>query len=246
MPMLCKRRTYCLLAFIGIVAFAAVGGCSSDGPRTVRVIRDADTEIIAGERMAVILTRYRQEDVEVTELEPVEATFEECIETQIRAAHGNVDFVPADDFRKLVSRDTRRSEGFKSPESLLRTLAGPGTASRLTKARLRYVLLLDASYATGPSEWWDGGSGGGAVGFIAAGKSWRQDAVMEATILDMKHARVAGSVRTRSVGSEGAGGGVGIIVIIPVAFPVYFNSMTESGNCRALGKELARFFSSKN
>jgi len=234
MPQSRKWPTGKVWSFAAIFACIVMAGCGSVSPRTVRVTQDADTDIVAGDHIAIILSRYRRKGFETKELEPVEAWLEECIRTELKAVYENLMFLPPDAFRKLLSMESAEREAFKSPKASLRALAEPVTAARLADAKLRYVVLLDASYTTSPAQLDVEGSSGALV----ITSIWAQDSLIEATILDVKHVRVTGSVRTRLIGEEGAG--VGIVVIIPV--PVYFTSMTESNNCKALGKELTVFF----
>lgn len=211
---------------------ACLQGCTVT-PDTVSVVRDADTDMFAGERMVVVVTRYRNEGIDAAELKSIEQTLEQCVRIRMQEIRDIFAFLPPDDFREMVPEKALGATGSLSPTARVRELAAPAVAVRLTEARLRYVVLLDASYATSPSEWGVASSQGG----IAVGRQWRQDSVIQATILDLKHARIAGSIRVRSVGQEGAG--LGLIYIIP--FPYYYNTLPESGNCAALGKELAEF-----
>lgn len=232
--MLCKQLVYCLLAVIGIVA----GGCGSENPRTVRVMMDVHAKIVAGEHIAIILSHYRREGVEAKELTPVEATFEQCIQGELKAAHQHLTFVSAKAFRKLAPENTSDRDSLASPESLLRLLTEPSWIAHFADARVRYVVLLDASYSTSPARW----KSGGEMYVIVVGKEWTEDAVMEGVLLDLKHSRIAGSVRTRSV--DVATAGAGLFVVFP--FPIYYSASVESTNCKALGKELATLFDSNN
>lgn len=208
------------------VAIALVAGC---GSTSVKVDRLADTEALAGEQIAVLLSRYSREGAEVTELASTEATVERCVRSAMERDERV--FLPPAEFRKMVAADLGAS-----PDALLSSLREPDTAARLAGAKLRYVVLLEGSYSTSESKW----GGGGGQGAFAVGKEWEQYSSLRATILDLKHARIAGSITSDSTGKEGAG--VGIIIIIP--FPIYFTSMPESRACIALGRELARFISS--
>ena len=204
----------------------------------MQVTRDAATEIVPGDQMVIVVTRYRHEGTDVSELESVEGTLEPCVRTPMEEAGRNFMFLPPEDFRKAIPKNALGASGSKTPAALLHELAAPAVAAKLAKARVRYVVLLDASYETSPANFGTHASGQGGIAFV---NEWQQNAIIQATILDLKHVQVSGTVRTRSVGTEG--GGLGLFYIIPV--PLYYNTMAESGNCGALGKELDNFFASK-
>jgi hypothetical protein len=218
--------------FISIAAWILVAGC---GSTSVKVERQADTEAFAGEHIVVLLSRYSREGIEVKDLSSIEASLEWCIRTETQRVNDKQLFLPPADLRKLVSADTMDANGSKSPDSLLRSLGEPVTARHLAEAKVRYLVLLEGSYSTSNSRWSSGASQGG----FAIAKEWTQYSSIQATILDLKHARIAGSIVSYSTGKEG--GGAGVFIIIP--FPIYFTSMPESRACAALGKELARFIS---
>lgn len=219
-----------LLPFIAFAAWLLVAGC---GSTSVSVDRQAETGAVAGEQIVVLLSRYSRDGVDVQELGSIEASLEWCIRTEAQKVNEIHAFLPPPDFRKLVSPATMDADGSKSPDSLLRSLGEPVTATRLAAAQVRYVVLLQASYSTSQSRWSSsGGKGGGGIA-----KEWTQYSWIQATILDLKHARIAGWINSNSTGPEGAG--VGFAWIIPV--PIYFTSMTKSRACAALGKELAQF-----
>lgn len=221
-----------LLPLIAIAAWILVAGC---GSTSVKVERQADTGVLAGEQIVVLVSRYSLEGTEVKDLRSVEASFEWCVRREMQSVNDSHTFLSPADLRKLVSADTLGADGSKSPDSLLRSLGEPVTATHLAEAKVRYVVLLEGSYSTSQSKW---GAGGGSGGF-AIGKDWTQHSSIQATILDLKHARIAGSINSYSTGQEG--GGVGVFIIIP--FPIYFTSMPESRACAAMGKELGRFIS---
>ena len=213
-----------ILPVIAIAAWILVAGC---GSTSVKVERQAETGAFAGEHIVVLLSGYSREGVEVKELGSVEASLEWCIRTEAQRVDDKHAFLLPADFRKLVSADITGADGSKSPDSLLRSLAEPVTATRLAEAQVRYMVLLEATYSTSRARV-SGGQG-------AIGAEWKQYSFLKATILDLKQARIAGSITSYSTGSEGAG----LFLIIPI----YFTSMTESRACAALGKELARFIS---
>jgi hypothetical protein len=156
---------------------------------------------------------------------------------------GELTFLPADNFRRLVSAQTATALeayaldeiGAQSPESLLPLLVESATAARLAQEKVRYAVLIVAYYYTSRSRWVFAASSGG----VGAGKEWKQYSFIQTTVLDLTHARVAGAVNSSSTGMES--GGVGVFIIIP--FPIYVTSMTESRACTNLGKALARFIS---
>ncbi|MGH6689172.1 MAG: hypothetical protein ACREF4_00605 [Gammaproteobacteria bacterium] len=221
----------CPLVFIAAVCLLAAG-C---GSTSVTSERQAETKAVADEHIVVLLSRYIRQGVVEKELESVESGLEACIRAAAQRANETQAFLYPADFRRLISAKPTGTEAPGSPELVLRWLNEPAIAARLAAARVRFVVLLEASYHTSESRWGGGGGGGG----FAIGKEWVQNASIQATILDLKHARIAGSINSRSSGPEG--GGVGVLIIIP--FPIYFTSMAESRACAAIGTALARFVS---
>lgn len=228
----CQLPMRRLSSFIAVAAWLLLAGC---GSTSVHKDRQAETKASADEHIVVLLSRYSREGVDVTELGSIEGSLEACIRSAAQRVNESQAFLYPTDFRALVSTDAIGADGSMSVDSLLRALGDRNTAARLARAQARFAVLLDATYTTSQSKW---GFGASDAGF-AVGKDWTQNSSMKATILDLKHARIAGSITAFSTGPEG--GGVGVFIIIP--FPIYFTSMAESRACGALGKELARFIS---
>ena len=218
-----------LLPFIAIAASILAAGCATNDPR-IHESRQAGTGILPGEQIVVLLSRYSRDGTEVKDLSSIEASLEWCVRWEAQGKD-DLTFLPPAALRKLVSVETRGDDGSKSPELLLHSLGEPVTATRLAEAKVRYVVLLEGRYSTSQSQW--EGSG------LIRGKGWTQDSTIRATILDLKHARIAGSIESYLSGKEGAG--MGVVLIIP--FPYYYSANTESRACAALGEALVRFIS---
>ena len=226
-----------VLHVIAIAAWILVAGCG--GKVSVNVERGADTGILPGEQIVVLLSRYSLEGTDVKDLNSTEAKLEWCIRTETQKVNDRHEFLPPAALRKLVSAEMIGADGSKSPDSLVRLLAEPVTATRLAEARVRYVVLLEGSYSTSKYRLTGFGGSGGGLALGAVGSEWTKYSSIQATILDLKHARIAGSINSYSTGNEGGGGGM--FLIIP--FPFYYTSMPESLACAALSKELAQFIS---
>jgi hypothetical protein len=97
---------------------------------------------------------------------------------------------------------------------------------------VRYVVNVEARTSHSSGNWETAGSGGG----LAVGKSWTQTSEFSAEVIDVKHGRLAGNVSTSATGQEG--GGVMLILILPVPFGYW--SSSESKACEALGKGVAQ------
>jgi len=228
-----------LLPFIAIAASILAAGCATNDPR-IHESRQAGTGILPGEQIVVLLSRYSRDGTEVKDLSSIEASLEWCVRWEAQGKD-DLTFLPPAALRKLVSVETRGDDGSKSPELLLRSLGELVTATRLAEAKVRYVVLLEGSYSTSQSGWEtaSGGGGKGGGGGFTIGRGWTQDSNIRATILDLKHARIAGSIESYLSGKEGAG--MGVVLIIP--FPYYYSADTESRACAALGEALVRFIS---
>lgn len=220
-----------LLPVIAIAAWILVAGCG--GNVSVKAERNADTGILPGEQIAVLLLSYSLQGNQVKDISSIEEGFVGCIRTEMQGVKNDLTFLPRAALRKLVSNDTTDAlTAFlayglspQSREWLLGMLAEPVIATRLAQAKVRYIVLLEASYSSGPSEV-QGSNAGGVVG-------WRQYSDLKATILDLRHGRLAGSIESISRGSEGG--------VLNLVIPFYFSELAESGACVALGEELGRF-----
>jgi hypothetical protein len=238
----CELPMRRLLRFIGFAAWILITGCSTSGQR-LEITPEAATGILPGEQIVVLVSRYRLEGKLVEDLGAVEQRFEQCIRWGAWTVNGDLTFLPPAALRKLVPADTFAAltayvtdDGTRSPESPLPLLGEPATAKRLAEERLRYVVLVVANYSTSASV----KENVAAIPFppmFAYAREWTQISDLQATILDLKHARIAGSVTSWLTGNEGAGGGA--YFFLP--FPVYYTSITESRACATLGKGLARF-----
>ena len=221
-----------LLSFIAFAALILVAGCG--GKVSIQAERQTTTGILPGEQIVVLLSRYLFEGKLVKDISLPEERLEQCIRTETQGVKDDQMFLSPATFRKLVSADTTAAltaymadDGTQSPESLLRLLAEPVTAKRLAEAKVRYVVLIQATYYTGQASIL------GEPGTL--GVWWSQNSKLKSTVLDLNHARIAGSIESQSWGSEG--------FAVFIAMPMYFASSAELGACAAMGKELARFIS---
>jgi len=213
-----------LTAFICLLAFA---GCVTQPPSdSLQVLRIAQTGFAPGDRVAVLLSSYEIQGVEVVgegrekgnpqQREAIETRLEDCLKVRATLFLGNT-----------------VGEISQEPEKLLPWASEPEFSKRLASLQLRYLVVLDGS------SWASEGAfgGGGFLLIAAAGYSWTRHSYLRATVLDVAHRRIAGRLSISDGGLVTAG--VAIYVIVPV--PFFAAPDPESRTCTELGKGLAQF-----
>lgn len=220
----------CLVAACAVL----IAGCSS--APLMREVREAPTGIAKDEVLAFFLATYghhtgmgrglREEEVQGAELERF---FDDCLRQEMLARREGLRFVPAHELRAVAFGGEPVAKLHVPSARIFERLA-----ERPPSPRLRYVIVLDGTH-------WERGampeaSASGGAGVIGVG--WRRVLSLRATVLDLAHRRVAGSVSAYASGERAVG--VGFIYIFP--FPFYFSNMPEAGEvCRGLGGALSRF-----
>lgn len=222
---------------IGLVAvFAfALAGCSS--APVVRELRDAPTGVGAHEEIALLLATYGHQTGQGRFLKDqyvdgaeFERFFDECLRREMLARRESLRFIPARALRQAAFPGQSVGTLHVPGEKILGLLADGRLAQHGALNRLRYVIVLDGTH------WESGSRPEGGSGVI--GVAWQRVLSLRATVLDLAHGRVAGSITAYASGSRGAG--VGIVYIFPI--PFFFTTMPEAaGVCRGLGRALVRF-----
>jgi hypothetical protein len=217
--------------------FAAAGCASKPQLHEDRV---AATGIAAEEHIAILLSSYEREGValaspgreneEMREWEEVEQALESCVRREMAAAVRGLRFIPPSELRRKVFPSKSPKDLPRNPVQLLQSLSDGEPAGRAASLRLRYLVVLDGKWSTGPGS-------PGSAGSPVIGWGWDRYSTLYATVLDLTHRRVAGEISASSRGP--AGWGVGIVWIIPV--PFFIATQPESRACAGLGEALARF-----
>jgi hypothetical protein len=219
----------------------AVAGCGSSP--LMRQTRDASAGIGEGEEIATLLVSYGHhsgvgrfnQEVEADRAE-VERLFDECLRREMVSARQELRFVAPQALRQAAFPGQAVGEPPIAPETILGRIADAGLGQHAGMARLRYLILLDGTQ-------WDSGaapaasattSGGGG----AMGATWYRIVSVRATVIDLAHRRIAGTLSAYAEGERFLG--VGVIYIFP--FPLFFTTIPEAAEvCRKLGQDLARF-----
>lgn len=216
----------CLVAACAVL----IAGCAS--APLMREVREAPTGIAKDEELAFFLATYghhtgmgrglREEEFQGPELERF---FDDCLRQEMLARHEGLRFVPAHELRAVAFGGEPVAKLHVPSARIFERLA-----ERPPSPRLRYVIVLDGTH------WERGAMPEGGSNVIGVG--WRRVLSLRATVLDLAHRRVAGSVSAYASGERAAG--VGIIYVIPI--PFYYSNMPEVGEvCRGLGGALSRF-----
>jgi hypothetical protein len=224
---------------LAVVFAFALAGCSS--APVVRELRDAPTGIGAHEQIAFLLATYGHQtgqgrfltDQYVDGAE-FERFFDACLRREMLARREGLRFIPARDLREAAFPDQAVGTLHAPGEKILGLLADGRLAQHGALNRLRYVIVLDGTHwESGPGLESSGSGGSGVIGVGA-----RRVLSLRASVLDLAHRRVSGSISAYASGSRGAG--VGFVYVIPI--PFFFTTMPEAAEvCRGLGGALARF-----
>jgi len=230
-----------LTAFICLLAFA---GCVTQPPSdSLQVLRIAPTGFAPGDRVAVLLSSYEIQGVEVVgdgrekgnpqQREAIETRLEDCLKQAMLSSNTDLIFSSSPEVRATLFLGNTVGEISQEPEKLLRWASEPEFSKRLASLQLRYLVVLDGS------SWASEGAfgGGGFLLIAAAGYSWTRHSNLRATVLDVAHRRIAGRLSISDGGLVTAG--VAIYVIVPV--PFFAAPDPESRTCTELGKGLAQF-----
>lgn len=208
-----------------------VAGCAS--APVVGELREAPTGIAEDEELAFFLATYGQHRGEGRGLQEqdfagpqLEQFFDECLRREMLARRKGLRILPAHELRTAAFGGEPVARLHVPSAKIFERLA-----ERKPSPRLRYVIVLDGTH-------WESGARlepTGAPVFVIGS---RHVLSLRATVLDLAHRRVAGSVSAYASGERS--GGVGIFLIIPV--PLYFSNVPEADEvCRDLGRALARF-----
>lgn len=220
---------------LAVVFAFALAGCSS--APVVREMRDAPTGIGAHEQIAFLLATYghqtgegrflKEQNVDGAEFERF---FDDCLRREMLANREGLRFIPAGDVRQAAFPGQAVGTLHVPSEKILGQLADDGPARHSALTRLRYVIVLDGTHwESGPRL--EGGSG-------VIGVGWRRVLSLRATVLDLAHRRVSGSISAYASGSRGAGIGFVYIFLIPL----FGTTMPEAADvCSGLGRALTRF-----
>jgi hypothetical protein len=186
--------------------------------------REAATPLAKGERV-VILAKPQIEGA------GAEDEFMDCVGASLGdgdlSVHDNNEFVD----RMFPWFEPSTAPG--KPEAMSALLARPGVSEQISESGVRYVVWLEGS-----TRKTDGGGslacgaapgGAGCIGF----GWWQKESAYEATVLDLKHAKSAGSVGTNVTGTSAI---VGAIVPLP------FIARVQATACNRMSNQLRGFF----
>jgi len=206
------------LAF-GLLTMAVLGsGCTKGGHFVAGAV---STGIAPGDAITVILNHPPPERewsmwspsfAQVEYSEGLEEDMVECIEDALEDVHPPVRIVPSDKFREAVFPDLT-SEEIRSSDLSWTVLAGDrGFRKRIAPLALRYLIEVSVWKEVVAKDFQLYGLGGVYV----RGEN-RSD--IQATVVDLLQARVAGHVNATATGSVAAIGWIIPIVPVWVALP---------------------------
>lgn len=223
--MLVRRFAFALL-FITL----AGSGCTTVWIREHRL---APTGLASQDTIAVIVTS----PLKHKHLSELENTVMGCIQDALAETYSDVRIIPPDEFRKLAVPDPAietDSPGDILWQSLLRD---PAFHDRIAPLGLRYLIFVSTEERTRLTdlEW----KGVASIGGPSLGGSWERSVLMEGTVVDARHRRVAGSVYAYASGKSGAGV---MLVTFPMILPIPYGTVSfpTSVACQGLGEGLAK------
>lgn len=165
-----------------------------------------------------------------------------CVRNALQQIHSSVRIVPHDEFRQAAFSDPSLKELPQDDSSWQRLVGDPKFLERIAPLEVRYLIAVAVQEGRGPIDLHGGGAGSGGAGIGAIGVDWDRWAEMQATIMDMMHARVAGNVSSRARGKSAVGLAVFIILPIPYGKP----SFPLGTACWELGEGVAKFLAGES
>lgn len=232
-----------LLLGCAIVA-ATLTGCGSTP--MVRVERHAPTGIEPREAVTIIAGKHRECKEHVNGgcpasslTEGSEREFESCLSAAMESAMPNFTIVPAEAFRRTALPGTAFEDFPRTVEALASVAKDVGFRQRVASLRLRYVVVLTViTQESGRKTFF-----GADQGMWAVGRESHRSTSMSADILDLREARVSGTLQADSYGK--AGWALPGILYLPLP-PIPYSAMTETKACGSLGKPVTNFIRIKD
>lgn len=205
-----------LLQVIGLTAL--LSGCVST---SFEQIREAETGIEAGERVAII-GRQNQLGYEA------DASMVRCLSHQT----SKISVVNDSTFSDWMFPWFEPRLAPANLEELKTLLKRPAFAARLAKTKVRYLVWVESVANTEDRKGSMSCSVGIGVGFCLGFMMWENDAAYEVFIWDLEALTQAGRMRSNASGSSAI---LGALVPIPLIAPV------ERQSCNLVAKNLSKF-----
>ncbi len=158
-----------------------------------------------------------------------------CIIKAFRKANSQVRIISPDEFRNSFFPGMDIDSMPRTQESINLLLGNPAVREKISKLRLRYLIVVrvDTSTAPDPDITKDGLY---LYGFLVG---WHESTSMTAKVIGLKSPCVSGKVEATAKGESVYGTA---LLLIPVIKPAH----TQSSACKKLGEALSRFILGNN
>ena len=209
------------------VAFAIVAGALVACKTTTVVdeYRVAATTISSGESI-VVLGRRHEMDTDT------ERDFIHCVGSSLENSQAKLRVIPEPEFVDALYPWFEVSTAPMDVANLDRLISNPAVARKFDEFGIRYFIWIDGFTNTtdsaGSISCAVGPGGGGCIGF----KSWDDEANYEASVWDLKDARVAGKINTETAGTS---------YVPAVIIPIPLLARVKATACNAMAEQLLQF-----
>lgn len=221
----------------GILTLAVLGvGCTK---ARVSDIRAAPTGLAPEDAITVILAPPRG-----GEYSPgLESKAAGCVRNALQQTHSGARMVPQDEFRQVAFAGLSPEELPQDDPSWERLVGDPSFLERVSLFGLRYLIVVSVQESAGSTQFdWEVAHSGDAGALVL---NWSRDryASIEATVVDIMHRRVAGSVRASAHGKSASG-----VVLFMLVLPIPYGkpSFPVGSACWVLGEGVAKFLAGEN
>jgi hypothetical protein len=225
-----------------LVLFTA--GCVSKDASWIS--RSTPTGITHGERVVIMLDQYR-EGGDLSVASPAfESSVEHCVKMGMLRKDMALEIVSAQDCRKAVYPACPFETAPRSAEQLLQSLKDAETARRFAELGVRYVVSVSVYAVKGGTQQtgdYACGGGGGHGGVCGGYINWDNETytAYEATLVDVKHASLAGHAYASDKARQG--GGAVLLYILPI--PYVYVGAPGTVSCHELGSGMAELILQK-
>jgi hypothetical protein len=200
-----------------------LSGCVTN---TVQQVREANTQLSAGDSV-VVLGRRSRPTANETELD-----FVSCVGDNLGEGDTGIRTIPEQEFLDALFPWFEPRTAPVNSSDLPKLIQQPSLAARLSEIGLRYLVWIDGSTQrteqTGSLSCSMTPGGGGCFGFL----SWENDSSYEATVWDVESGKSVGRVSSDAVGTSYM---PAVILPVPIIAPV------RSAACDTMSEQLKSF-----
>jgi hypothetical protein len=174
-----------------------------------------------------------------------EMEFERCLGEKLRERNKTLKIVSASQWRKAVAPGKRFADAPRSVDRILTAIDDHATKERVDAIKVRYVIVIDVESTDSETQSHSdfGGASGGMI--FNTTTEWVHYATFTASVVDVREARMVGSISANASGTSGYSAGVVVLFIIPIPYvlPTSFAG-SEMAACSQLAVAVSDFIAS--